>query len=155
MANTTITNLPLAVSLNGGEQIPAVNTSSTTVRLTVQQISNYVSASQTVTPNNALTATANAATVLLVYPITTITNSSAAPLTITITTTKPQFDRNRHGSLYDRGSADSYYGRGHEPHWYPEGTYNGSRIVNLTEEEIAEYNQGYDDNEKDGNKKEW
>lgn len=87
MANTTITNLPLAVSLNGGEQIPAVNTSNTTVRLTVQQISNYVSASQTVTPNNALTATANAATVLLVYPITTITNSSAATLTITITTT--------------------------------------------------------------------
>ena len=87
MANTTITNLPLAVSLNGGEQIPAVNTSNTTVRLTVQQISNYVSASQTVTPNNALTATANAATVLLVYPITTITNNSAATLTITITTT--------------------------------------------------------------------
>jgi hypothetical protein len=42
MANTTITNLPLAISLNGTEQIPGVQ-SSTTVRLTVKQISDYVS----------------------------------------------------------------------------------------------------------------
>jgi hypothetical protein len=40
MANTTITNLPLAVSLNGTEQIPAVQ-SSATVRLTVNQITTY------------------------------------------------------------------------------------------------------------------
>ena len=40
MANTTITNLPLAVSLNGTEQIPAVQSSST-VRLTVAQIATY------------------------------------------------------------------------------------------------------------------
>lgn len=40
MANTTITNLPLAVSLNGTEQIPAVQASST-VRLTVAQIAAY------------------------------------------------------------------------------------------------------------------
>jgi hypothetical protein len=37
MANTTITNLPLAVSINRTEQIPAVQASST-VRLTVNQI---------------------------------------------------------------------------------------------------------------------
>lgn len=40
MANTTITNLPLAVSLSGTEQIPAVQ-SSATVRLTVNQITTY------------------------------------------------------------------------------------------------------------------
>jgi hypothetical protein len=40
MANTTITNLPLAVSLTGTEQIPAVQSSST-VRLTVSQIATY------------------------------------------------------------------------------------------------------------------
>jgi len=40
MANTTITNLPLAISINGTEQIPAVQ-SSATVRLTVNQISAF------------------------------------------------------------------------------------------------------------------
>ena len=28
------------------------------------------------------------------------------------------FDR-KHGSLYDRGAADSYYGRPRDPHRYP------------------------------------
>lgn len=67
----------------------------------------------------------------------------------------PQFQRDRHGSLYDRGMADSYYGRGKSPHWYPNGTYNEPRIEDLTETEIKEYNDGYDDNEASGNKKEW
>ena len=57
-----------------------------------------------------------------------------------------QFDRNRHGSLYDRGSADSYYRRPRNPHWYPEGTYHGEKITYLTESEIKEYNLGYDEN---------
>ena len=57
-----------------------------------------------------------------------------------------QFDRNRHGSLYDRGSADSYYRRPKNPHWYPEGTGRGEKITNLTEEELKEYNLGYDEN---------
>lgn len=61
----------------------------------------------------------------------------------TNTNNLPQFDRNRHGSLYDRGEADAYYHRGHHPHWYPEGTYNGARIENLTPEEIEEYMEGY------------
>lgn len=69
--------------------------------------------------------------------------------------TKPQFDRERHGSLYDRGSADSYYHRRRRPHWYPQGTYNGDAITNLTAEEVAEYNAGYDFNEEHGDKKEW
>lgn len=67
----------------------------------------------------------------------------------------PQFQRNRHGSLYDRGGADSYYGRGKSPHWYPNGTYNEPRIEDLSDEEIAEYNEGYDNNEANGDKKEW
>ena len=57
-----------------------------------------------------------------------------------------QFDRSRHGGLYDRGSCDSYYGRPKDPHWYPEGTYHGERVTNLTEEEIREYELGYDEN---------
>jgi hypothetical protein len=67
----------------------------------------------------------------------------------------PQFERGRHGSLYDRGGADSYYGRGKSPHWYPNGTYNGPRIEDLNSEEIAEYNEGYENNEANGDKKEW
>jgi hypothetical protein len=57
-----------------------------------------------------------------------------------------QFDRSRHGSLYDRGSADSYYRRQKNPHWYPEGTGIEPIITDLTEEEIKEYMLGYDEN---------
>ena len=67
----------------------------------------------------------------------------------------PQFDRDRHGSLYDRGSADSYYGRGRDPHWYPMGTHNGVCLRDLTSQEIAEYNAGYDSNQRSGAKKQW
>ena len=68
---------------------------------------------------------------------------------------QPQFDRARHGGLYDRGGADSFYRRGFNPHWYPEDTYNGERIENLTEAEIEEYRQGYNDNEKANAFKDW
>jgi hypothetical protein len=68
---------------------------------------------------------------------------------------EPQFDRNRHGGLYDRGRADSYYRRPRDPHWYPEGTGNGTRVIKLTREEITEYMDGYDYNEKLGDHKEW
>ena len=65
------------------------------------------------------------------------------------------FDRNRHGSLYDRGSADSWYRRSPVPHWYPNGTLNDPKIEDLTEEQIAEYNAGYSDNEELGDHKDW
>ena len=65
------------------------------------------------------------------------------------------FDRKRHGSLFDRGSADSWYSRPHQPHWYPNGSYNDPRIEDLTPEQIAEYHAGYEDNEKHCGKKEW
>jgi hypothetical protein len=67
----------------------------------------------------------------------------------------PQFDRKQHGGLYDRGSADSYYGRPRDPHYYPQGTYRGDVVKELTPAEIAEYNAGYDDNEQNGDKKDW
>ena len=65
------------------------------------------------------------------------------------------FERNRHGSLYDRGGADSYYGRERYPHWYPNGTYNGDCVLGVAEDEIAEYMAGYDWNEEHGDKKSW
>lgn len=67
----------------------------------------------------------------------------------------PQFDRGRHGSLFDRGAADSYYHRQRNPHWFPNGTYNNPKVTDLTEEEVAEYLAGYEENEQFGDKKEW
>jgi hypothetical protein len=60
-----------------------------------------------------------------------------------------------HGSLWDRGSADSYYGRPRDPHYYPQGSYNGERVTDLTDEQVKEYLDGYDWNEKHGDKKDW
>lgn len=65
------------------------------------------------------------------------------------------FDRKRNGSLFDRGSADAYYHRAFEPHWYPEGTYNGEKITNLTSEEIEEYRAGFKYQESTGVFKEY
>ena len=71
------------------------------------------------------------------------------------TTYQPQFDRDFHGGLFDRGTADSWYCRRPDPHWYPEGTYNGPKVTDLTPEEIAEYYEGYEWNERNGGRKEW
>ncbi len=62
-----------------------------------------------------------------------------------------------HGSPYDRGSADSYYGRPRDPHYWPQGTYNGTRVEarSMTPDEIVAYHAGYDDNEAEDNKKDW
>ena len=65
----------------------------------------------------------------------------------------PQFDRKRHGGLWDRGSADSWYSRPRDPHWYPAGSYNGDPITDLTEAEREEYLAGYEHNERFGGKK--
>jgi hypothetical protein len=64
------------------------------------------------------------------------------------------YDR-KHGSLYDRGAADSYYGRPRDPHWYPNGTYNEPRVQAVDQLDIREYNEGYDYNERYGDKKSW
>ncbi len=60
-----------------------------------------------------------------------------------------------HGSPYDRGSADSYYQRGRNPHYYKGATAQSDLVVELTAEELAEYHQGFDDNEASGNFKDW
>jgi hypothetical protein len=64
------------------------------------------------------------------------------------------YDR-KHGSLYDRGASDSYYHRPRDPHWYPEGTYKGDRVQATDPADIREYMEGYDYNERYGDKKDW
>lgn len=71
------------------------------------------------------------------------------------------YDRNKykefdyHGGPFDRGSADSYYHRPRHPHKYPNGTYNGPEVTDLTSEELEAYEAGYDWNERYGDKKDW
>ena len=52
--------------------------------------------------------------------------------------------KNYHGSPADRGSADRYYGRQADPHKYPNGTGNAPRVVLTDPEEIAAYNEAYE-----------
>lgn len=66
-----------------------------------------------------------------------------------------QFNREAHGSLYDRGSADSYYGRYPEPHYGGVGGNSGPRVAVSDQASVDEYMRGYDYNEKHGDKKEW
>ena len=66
-----------------------------------------------------------------------------------------QFDRERHGSLYDRGSADSYYNRYPEPHYGGVGGESGPRVAVSDQASVDEYMSGYDYNEKHGDKKDW
>jgi hypothetical protein len=64
---------------------------------------------------------------------------------------------NRHGSAYDRGSADSYYRRGRKPHYYVGDTYTSEIVTEerMTADEIAAYHKGFDENESWGNYKDW
>jgi len=59
------------------------------------------------------------------------------------------------GSPFDRGSADCYYGRPLVPHYWPEGTYNGEMVTELTNEEVEAYHAAYADQELSGEKKVW
>jgi len=61
----------------------------------------------------------------------------------------------KHGNAFDRGSADSYYGRPRKPHYYPNGTYKGDPVTELTDAELEAYHAGYDYNEQFGDKKNW
>jgi hypothetical protein len=66
-----------------------------------------------------------------------------------------QFQR-KHGSLYDRGSADSYYGRPRDPHYGGVGGDSGPRVdTGLSIDEIKEYYAGYEYNERHGDKKDY
>jgi hypothetical protein len=66
------------------------------------------------------------------------------------------FDRG-HGSPFDRGAADSWYSRPREPHWYPDGSYNGDPVESkdMSMAELRAYFAGYDYNEEFGGKKDW
>ncbi len=67
-----------------------------------------------------------------------------------------QFDRKQHGSLFDRGSADSYYGRPRNPHYGGVGGDSGQRVdQGLSIDEIKEYYAGYEYNERYGDKKDY
>lgn len=59
-----------------------------------------------------------------------------------------------HGSPQDRGSADAYYGRNPEPHWWPEGSLQGSMVEqkDMTSAQVRQYWYGYR-NEED--RKDW
>ena len=74
---------------------------------------------------------------------------------VQILKSKWQFDRKRHGCLYDRGSADSYYGRPRDPHYGGVGGDSGERVdQGLSIDEIKEYYAGYEYNERFCDKKE-
>jgi hypothetical protein len=59
---------------------------------------------------------------------------------------KKQMYDMRHGSPYDRGSADKYYGRSYEPHYFKGATYDSDKVelANMTVEEIVAYTAGYE-----------
>ena len=68
-----------------------------------------------------------------------------------------QFIRKNHGSLFDRGSADSWYSRPFSPHYYEGGSYHSEPVQakDMTPAEIVAYAAGYEYNEQFGGKKEW
>ena len=66
-----------------------------------------------------------------------------------------QWIRKNHGSLYDRGAADSYYRRGSGPHYGGVGGDSGQRVEVTDPESRAEYLAGYDDNERLGEFKDY
>ena len=51
----------------------------------------------------------------------------------------------RHGSPYDRGSADAYYHRPQDPHYYKKASYSSDRVdkKDMSDEQKAEYFLGY------------
>ena len=53
----------------------------------------------------------------------------------------------RHGSAWDRGSADAWYGREFDPHYFVGASFQSDRIAlaDMTPEEIVAYTAGYRD----------
>ena len=66
-----------------------------------------------------------------------------------------EFVRKNHGSLFDRGSADSYYGRPQTPHYGGVGGDSGPRVEVTDSKSVAEYRAGYNPNEHHGDKKDY
>jgi len=61
----------------------------------------------------------------------------------------------RHGSPFDRGSADYYYGRLYRPHYFVGDTYGSAEITDLTDQERAEYRAGWEEADRYGDQKDW
>lgn len=63
----------------------------------------------------------------------------------------------RHGSAYDRGSADAYYRRSFDPHYYLGATGSSPKITQefMTEEQIDAYAAGYNEQVESGDFKIW
>jgi hypothetical protein len=53
----------------------------------------------------------------------------------------------RHGSAWDRGSADAWYGREFDPHYFVGASFQSDRVslAGMTAEEITAYTAGYRD----------
>jgi hypothetical protein len=70
--------------------------------------------------------------------------------------TKTKYDE-RHGGPFDRGGADYWYHRGWEPHYYKGRTYTSERVgkADMTAEEIAAYDAGYEAAKAAGGQKDW
>jgi len=66
-----------------------------------------------------------------------------------------EFVRKNHGSLFDRGSADSHYGRPQNPHYGGVGGDSGPRVEVTDSKRVAEYRAGYEYNERHGDKKDY
>ena len=58
----------------------------------------------------------------------------------------------RHGSPYDRGSADRFYGRPYNPHYLVGPNSKIITIKDMTREEITEYMNGWNE---EWDRKEW
>jgi len=69
---------------------------------------------------------------------------------------RERFDT-KHGTPFDRGSADSWYSRPFNPHYGGVGGDSGSRVelANMTVDDIGAYTAGYNWNEQYGGKKSW
>lgn len=69
---------------------------------------------------------------------------------------KGQTYNRRHGSPFDRGSADSYYHRNRRPHYFEGASYSSKEIIpKYGTKEYMAYLAGYDYNEEYGDKKDW
>ena len=66
-------------------------------------------------------------------------------------------EKERHGGPFDRGSADSWYRSSPDPNYWTHGSYHGERIGHnrMSEQEISDYYEGYDENEEMGCHKEY
>jgi hypothetical protein len=62
--------------------------------------------------------------------------------------------KRRHGSPYDRGSADRYYGREFSPHFFEGSSYSSKRILRseMTPEQVMDYQKGWDE---ETDRKDW